>query len=464
MQKYFVLVVICFFFPSVTEAKVIISEIAWMGSSNSANDEWIELYNSGDETVSLNNWKLEAVDGTPKINLLGEITAQGYFLLERSVETAVPGIQSDLIFSGSLGNSGETLKLFDATSTLIDSVENSSGWSAGDNTTKQTMQRYGSVWVTASSTSKATTTAPLDTEDEDSTVIPTNTENTHTNTEQITTSVFIPSEVKEFQVGIGRKRIVPVGNDIYLKSELVKLQGAQKESVRYIWTLGDGTTKEGKDIHHAYLYPGEYIVILNAYVGDKAATARTEISVFKPEIEITEISEDSLTLKNNSSVETNITAWRLQNQEGVSFLFPIDTILQKNKSLTLHKKTIQLGEHTQKIDLLDQQGEIVASVQKTQPDPHAYEIETDVTSQAEIISEQEEHNIEIIPQTTLKKEELKTKTERKDHLEKIERVGPSEIQAASVVLYDQEKKETSSRSKLLSFPVWIVDAFLKLIE
>jgi hypothetical protein len=35
---------------------VVISEIAWMGTSTSANDEWIELYNNSASPVSLSGW------------------------------------------------------------------------------------------------------------------------------------------------------------------------------------------------------------------------------------------------------------------------------------------------------------------------------------------------------------------------------------------------------------------------
>jgi hypothetical protein len=40
-----------------------------------------------------------------------------------------------------LGNSGETLELYDNFGNLIDRVDDSSGWFAGDNSTKQTMER-----------------------------------------------------------------------------------------------------------------------------------------------------------------------------------------------------------------------------------------------------------------------------------------------------------------------------------
>lgn len=129
------------------QAAVQINEIAWMGTTVSANDEWVELYNDGTEAVSLDGWRLRASDGTPDIALSGVIVAGGYFLLERTDDTSVPNIAADLIYTGALSNSGETLNLSDAAGTLIDSI---GGWSAGDNSTKATMERVTGGWQTAS--------------------------------------------------------------------------------------------------------------------------------------------------------------------------------------------------------------------------------------------------------------------------------------------------------------------------
>lgn len=107
-----------------TSLDVVIAEIARMGTADSANDEWITLYNNTAEPVDLTGWTLSAADGSPTINLSGSIPAGGYFLLERTDDTSVPGVVADLIYTGNLGNGGEDLSLFDATLNLIDSSDN----------------------------------------------------------------------------------------------------------------------------------------------------------------------------------------------------------------------------------------------------------------------------------------------------------------------------------------------------
>lgn len=128
---------------------VAINEIAWMGTTASANDEWVELHNNTSGTVILDGWVLKAGDGAPEIKLAGIIPANGFFLLERTDDTTVPDITADLVYRGALGNNGEDLRLIDSSGNLIDEADFSSGWPAGDNATKQTMERMVSAWQTS---------------------------------------------------------------------------------------------------------------------------------------------------------------------------------------------------------------------------------------------------------------------------------------------------------------------------
>ena len=127
--------------PGVASAQarqVVLNEIAWMGTTTDANDEWIELLNNTGSPINMTGWTLTAADGIPSITLTGTIPAGGHFLLERTDDTSVPGVAADQIFTGALGNPGEVLELKDGGGGLEDSVD---AWYAGNNTTKATMQR-----------------------------------------------------------------------------------------------------------------------------------------------------------------------------------------------------------------------------------------------------------------------------------------------------------------------------------
>ncbi len=129
---------------------LVINEAAWMGTENSYSNEWIELYNNTDAPLTLEGWTLKAADGTPEINLTGIIPAKGFYLLERTDDDTLSEIPASQIYSGSLNNNGENLELYDNLNNLIDSLDCSSGWLAGDNSTKQTMERTDSGdWQTS---------------------------------------------------------------------------------------------------------------------------------------------------------------------------------------------------------------------------------------------------------------------------------------------------------------------------
>ncbi len=111
---------------------VVINEIAWSGTISNSNAEWIELKNNSSIAVDLSGWRLYSGDGIPNINLTGTITPGGFFLLERTADTTVNDIPADQIYTGALGDGGESLMLTDEISSVIDTANGDGGaWPAG---------------------------------------------------------------------------------------------------------------------------------------------------------------------------------------------------------------------------------------------------------------------------------------------------------------------------------------------
>ncbi|UCC87962.1 MAG: lamin tail domain-containing protein [Anaerolineales bacterium] len=111
---------------------VVINEVAWGGTAASSADEWIELYNTTAQPITLTGWSLISLDGTPVISLTGVIPPDGYFLLERSDEGTISDVPADLIYTGALDNGGESLQLLAPDGTLIDTANLAAGpWPAG---------------------------------------------------------------------------------------------------------------------------------------------------------------------------------------------------------------------------------------------------------------------------------------------------------------------------------------------
>ena len=139
------LIILLILVPVWTNAQtILINEIAWMGTKDAWQDEWIELYNPNDYSVSIDGWTLQALDGQPNISLDGTISPFSFYLLERTDDNTVPNINADLIYKGSLSNAGEHLIL--KNNQIIDEVDSSLGWLSGNNESKQTMERIDDQW------------------------------------------------------------------------------------------------------------------------------------------------------------------------------------------------------------------------------------------------------------------------------------------------------------------------------
>lgn len=142
---------------NVGQRSLIINEIAWMGGVRSASDEWIELKNVSGSDIDVSAWQLLNKGGGIKIHLSGLknpiIKAGQFILFERTDNNSAVGATADLIYSGALANSSDGLKLFNASCGMVDEVPVATKWSAGNNDTKQTMERdHGSYgWHTSTS-------------------------------------------------------------------------------------------------------------------------------------------------------------------------------------------------------------------------------------------------------------------------------------------------------------------------
>jgi hypothetical protein len=143
---------VCSFFvkgmPYVKAAQsgvVVINEVAWGGSVDSANDEWIELYNTSSSAVDLAGWVISDDHGASTYALSGTIFAHGYYVVE-DAETTLQPLAASVVVNVSLANSGDSLTLMDAQGTVIDDVNSSGGaWFAGDAATHATMERVSAL-------------------------------------------------------------------------------------------------------------------------------------------------------------------------------------------------------------------------------------------------------------------------------------------------------------------------------
>lgn len=338
----FIIILTFFISCSIVSADVIINEIAWMGTSVSANAEWIELYNDSNEEIALEGWILSATDASPTIHLSGSISGAGYYLLERTSDETVPGISAKVLFTGSLANTGEQLQLKDSNGAVIDRIDALSGWPSGDNVTKETMQWNGAQWVTGTPTpneANVSSTSEDEADDEDVDDPPSTPENS-----------IVPEVMKKDPVYTARIEIPDVataGVAIPLKAIIKKDAELELVSGKTTWFLGDGTKyvlERNVPTHHIFHYPGTYTIILTYHAKRSTenpdATQRKNIVIVPASISIENITSDGgVVFKNSALKPIDINNWVLFSN-GREFTFPEYSVIKNGETLSISSRTI----------------------------------------------------------------------------------------------------------------------------
>lgn len=358
---FFIFVLLCT--AQKTFAAIVINEVAWMGTATSANDEWIELFNNGTTAVTLDGWTLKAFDGSPTINLSGTLSVNGYMLLERTDDTTVPNIPAGVIYSGVLGNTGEKLTLENNTEQVIDIVDMTSGWIAGDANTKETMQKKGTGWITGTPTpgsqnvlSGTTNTSDTPNDQPSETTSPT------TIDEKEDQEIYIkPESVYSARMVI--PEIIIQENPVTFESVIKKDRGLVSLGGKFEWTMGDGgsfTFDHSTLFDYTYHQPGAYVVILKYYSDvfhDKPDTIHKQTITVIPAS--TQINIDRnlgiIMLTNNSSNDLDLGNWKLQSGNE-SFTFPSNTVLIKNQILSIPFQVHKISNWSQPLFLLTPTG------------------------------------------------------------------------------------------------------------
>ena len=148
--------------PTITPTHVshlIINEVAWMGnraSTQTAADEWIELYNPPDappvDLSSGTGWQLRTKDGALIIRLEGVVAPGSFYLIERGDGKSIKDLNNNTVIIPNLTYSGAQLSDIAAKLQLVNSegfevdtandyTDNLFIWPAGNATTRCTMER-----------------------------------------------------------------------------------------------------------------------------------------------------------------------------------------------------------------------------------------------------------------------------------------------------------------------------------
>jgi hypothetical protein len=145
----FLFLVVCIVFPLQVSSQVIVNEIAWMGGEVEGIDprqwwryEWLELYNVSDTSVSVEGWRVELHRDNLDffIELRGVIAPNEYYVVAASNKIK----NADFTYNSLVGkfvNDGQRMLLRDKNGDIVEEIDASKGWFAGDNESKLTMER-----------------------------------------------------------------------------------------------------------------------------------------------------------------------------------------------------------------------------------------------------------------------------------------------------------------------------------
>lgn len=356
----FILIILPFF----TRAGVVINEIGWAGTKASASDEWVELFNDSDNEIDLTGWMLRAKDGAPLINLSGKIAGFGFYLIERTSDATISDILADYAGSfgkyGNLSNSGEDLELVNNSGEIIDRVNFSSGWPAGEagpdyfSMERLSAKKSGSDkenWKTNDGkkisgkdakgnniygTPKLGNNAEELTEKNEEKFI--FTENKETESDKKEKSIKIIHKESSIKPYAGENKLGIAGADIEFKAKAYgeKDELISSDKLRFIWNFGDGFSKEGVVVKHSFVFPGTYIVMLDASKNDESSSDKILVKVIPNNIIISEVSPyDSWIEIYNGSVETlDISYWKIEHNGNI-FVFPKNSFIKEKTYLTI---------------------------------------------------------------------------------------------------------------------------------
>jgi len=331
MKKILFLIIL--FWPSLSSAQVLISEIMYNPEGTDSGREWVEFYNSGDAGVDISEYKFFENGTGHKLKLiLGDtiLDSDKYVVIADNSEKFLidyPDFDGDLFDSAfSLKNTGEEIAILNDSGTEIDSFEYSAD--LGANGDGNSLQLNDGFFVGAEPTPGIKNTdKPLKEESNQDTETSSES-STHTGSSDI--SDFEPDI--DFQVYAGRDRYISVNSPVELVSEN---NLDINRGIKYLWTMGNGDTETGYKNTYSYKNPGVYNVVLMARYKGQQSISRLKIHVTEPDVEISVIKSGKhvdIMFKNNLPSEFNLGNFLIESDQS-EFEIPENTILEAGSEI-----------------------------------------------------------------------------------------------------------------------------------
>lgn len=362
------LVFVIFFLPLISSGQAVITEIMYDLEGSDSGREWIEVYNSLGSAIDLSTWKFFE-NGTNHNLVLyqgdGNVSAGGVAIISDNPVKFLadyPSFNGTIFDSSfSLSNTGETIIIRNDLLEDVDSVSYVSDWGGGGdgNSLNLTSSGWGPSAPTPGSY-QGTSQAVTETEQSN---------NTTSSGGGGGPSVNFP--VGNIEAKIIGENVLLSGADAFFEGKSWGVEGEPLLSARYLWNFGDGSLKDGENVLHNYIYPGEYILFLDVSSENFTASDKLYITVIPSSILISSGQKEIIKIKNSSSKELNISRWIIQANDKY-FNLPKNTYIGANKEIILAREVTFLNGEDRPLRLLYPNGRT------------AYEY---ITPQVQIVSE-----------------------------------------------------------------------------
>jgi hypothetical protein len=354
--------------PQIVFGNVTISEIMYDPEGADADREWIEVHNAGSELVDLSLWKLFEANTNHKLTLVqGSTLGPGSYgvivgdpMKFKEDYPSYGGLVMDSTFS--LGNSGEVFEMRNEAGETVDSVSYLMEWgAAGDG---GSLQKIDGKWVSSMPTigreNVLVVVIPVASTATTSNVTQ-NTVNNRLSSHSQTVGLSSYSSRVTFEADAGRPRLSAAGSSVQFEA---KTKGVSETGrPRFTWSFGDGASVRGEKVNHAYSYPGEYNVVLNAEYGKEMAVAKTHVKVVEPLLMFATATPLFIEIANNSLEEVNLEGWRIvYDDNDRTFIFPMNTIVDKGRRIAIPHTVSGISHETGRFALRDTDNREVASL------------------------------------------------------------------------------------------------------
>ena len=337
------------------------------------NREWIEIHNTDNSAIDMTGeWRFN--DGSS--HYLNDkntfsIPADGFIVLAGDKATFLtdhPGFSGTVIdTSMSLSNTGNTLKILDASGNATDTVTYSS--SQGANGDGNSLQLINGAWVPAIPTPGVANESTIVTEP------PTSSGDSSggsggtllVTTPETKTKVV---EIPKIKTKIIAKNLAYVGIPFELEANTLGYSNEIRNYGKYFWNFSDGDSKEvnaNQNIKftHTYYYEGEYEITLEYYSNYYSEIPDTIsnfiIKVIPATVFISKVGDEKdffIELSNNSDYDIDVSKWMLVSSNK-TFILPKNTnIPTKGKIILSPKITGFTIEDKNSLKLLKSTGEV----------------------------------------------------------------------------------------------------------